>query len=659
MDITQQFQGEWIDRYNKVKSSFRCTPAPATPKGAQPQASQPDTASVSKGMSGSLIEVLDAVTSTQDKLEEDETKVTSEPSESDGSKGQLEPSESEGSKGQHSSGEEKPRTTTTTDAGESQEEVGDRPEAPGAGAAPSENSNSKDQAEVQHGEGETKDTNDDNSGQPSSGTETSNGDDHAKKVDDESQPKTIEVATKDYENIEDQVVPNLDSAEEPSEESKNASIPLSGGSSVGGEAVGSKSSTPPRFHITALAVFTRKDPSSTASATGSSSSSDKSPPCSVLVTGFTAANLFSHHLVPMLLVHHVRTKNRYSSGKLKSGSLPAGVLPMGAQGGGEFYMDIMDPVPNPIHLSSSVSESESMATVDPIGAVELEEYAAEDGSHGWPKIGQILPLDGGRLLVVTCNSAGSADKPMQTSLLLFSVDPSLKINRELFFHDTIKSAHFHICPLKESSDKVLLAGVSTDGRVIVFDCSSGKLGRVCEFTCFPPDSKEEATSCTYCPTTARLLVSLKSGRVQSLKITDKDTLRTQQSTEAAGMESGLDRNLNSKDFEDILELVGVSPVGVPFTCSSHVHWKEISLLQLNRRSPLHMNMGPEVAEARQWPPNLPHRQRGNMDNSKILQYEPPLEQPMSGRLVYALDLYSQEIPCVIPTVAHRPTCYYN
>ena len=173
------------------------------------------------------------------------------------------------------------------------------------------------------------------------------------------------------------------------------------------------------------------------------------------------------------------------------------------------------------------------------------------------------------------------------------------------------------------------------GAVIIYDCSTGKLVRLCEFQCLPEESADEVTSCTYCPTTAQLLVSLKGGTVLALKIRDRELARGAGDDKTSAGET-LDRVLTPKDFDDILDLVGVSPVGVPFSCSSHIHWKEISLLQLNRRSPLHMNMAPEVGgEGRRRPPNA-RRQRSNMDNSKILQYEPPVEQPASGKYVRAM-----------------------
>ncbi len=387
------------------------------------------------------------------------------------------------------------------------------------------------------------------------------------------------------------------------------------------------------FIITALSVFTRKDATTTTTSSnragvepaGKTKSSDS--PCCIVITGFTATNLFSHHHVPMLLMHHVRTKHR-SSSKSKPGVLPDGVMSIPAPGGGDFYVDLTDPVPNPIHLSSSMVESDSVATVDAIGAVELEEYACNVGSKGWPQIRQIVPLADGQLLAVTCSSTGSDDST-RTALLLFQVGPDLKINKELFFHTSVISPNFHICPLKKSSEQVLLAGASSFGEVIVFDCSLGKLDRLCEFRCFPPDAMEEITSCTYCPPTTQLLVSLKSGKVLGLKTAEREAPRTERGTRSES--SQVDHDLDSKDFGSILDMVGVSPTGVPFTCSSHVHWKEISLLQLNRRSPLHMNVAPEVAEGRRGPRSL-RRQRANVDNSKILQYEPPLEQPVSGRL---------------------------
>lgn len=322
----------------------------------------------------------------------------------------------------------------------------------------------------------------------------------------------------------------------------------------------------------------------------------------------------TQNLVPMLLVHHVKTKSR-SSAKSKGSlfSMPFGQSPAD-------FLDIAEPISNPIPLSTGPNEN--LASVDIVDGILLTECACGAESGCMPEVGQIVPLAGGSLLAVTCTTMD--DKSGKCSvLLLFKVSAEGKLEAECVSSVLMSSLECSICPVTETPrpDRNLLACVSTKGEVCLYNCAGGWLERLSGVQCSVGQEGELVTSCAYCPTTARFFVSLSSGKILSVKFTDQEKPTVEQSADA------LQQNvLDSSDFDGVLSLVAVSPVGVPFSCSSSVHWKEISLLWYNRRSPLHMNVAPQYAESKSQ-----HR-KGNVDNCRILQYEPTLE-PTSDRSV--------------------------
>ena len=395
------------------------------------------------------------------------------------------------------------------------------------------------------------------------------------------------------------------------------------------------------FHITALSVFTRgggsvsecPKSSSTPSTSSASVKSSSDGPSTFLVTGLTSVHPSTQNLTPMLLVHHVKTKSRCSS-KTKAPAFASSVASF-AQNPAAF-LDIADPLTNPIPLS--MSSREDLASLEVVDGIPLTECACGTESGCMPEVGQIVPMQGGAMLAVTCSTAGSSTSNSRCSvLLLFKVSLAGKLEAECVSSVLMSSSECYICPApattaatscpQQQSDRSLLACVGSDGEACLYSCAEGRLEKLAETHCGASAMQEgdRVTSCAYCPTTARLFVSLESGKVLSLKFEEHREPTPKPSTDTL-------KTLDPKDLDNVLSLITVSPLGVPFTCSSSVHWKEISLLWYNRRSPQHMNVAPLMPDRPRGPQHaLPHR-RGNVDNCRILQYEPTLEQT-TGRSV--------------------------
>lgn len=412
------------------------------------------------------------------------------------------------------------------------------------------------------------------------------------------------------------------------------------GESCGGGGEGVLKSKP-GCCITALSVFTvnsapNSSPffSSSTTTTASSSSSDPAP-CTLLVTGVTVSHPRTGNPTPTLLVHHVKVKSRFG-GKHK-GHAPSSSSTFTAPFGQSpaDFLDMADPITNPIPLSTGSNESQ--ASVEIVGGVPLYECACDaDDSEGvgrgvprpllLPEVRQIVPLAGGTLLAVTCGHVTVEDWSDECSvLLLFRVSPAGKLEALNVSSVFLPSPECHICPVIDAAYAAtpLLACVGSSlGEAWLYGCTGGKLERV-GVSRFggsgDGDKGDKVSSCVYCPNTCRLFVARENGKVLSLKLPDLKEVSTVGISTSEVLENS--RLLDSSELDNLLSLVTVSPLGLPFTCSSSVHWKEISQLWYNRRSPLHMNVAPEYADRKS---HHAHR-KGNMDNCRILQYEPTPE----------------------------------
>ena len=253
-----------------------------------------------------------------------------------------------------------------------------------------------------------------------------------------------------------------------------------------------------------------------------------------------------------------------------------------------------------------------------------------------PEICQIVPLAEGTLFAVTCHTLDRLNR-ISTALMLFRGSQDAKLMAKPVSTIFIPSSpEVCICPVSSGKPcNPLLASVSAEGRVVLYDCSWDKgLKTLCGFQCRGGEGRGGASSCVYCPTTGQLMVAWRNGNVSAIRFRDQnqtDAACTDSAKEAAS--DPLDRSLDSGDFDRLLDLVSVSSLGVAFTCSSHVHWKEISLLQLNRKSPVHVNVSPKRVGHLGPGDGGGRGRKENLDNSRILQYNPPLETPGPNRLV--------------------------
>ncbi len=445
------------------------------------------------------------------------------------------------------------------------------------------------------------------------------------------------------------------------------------------------------LRITTISMFTQ---SHTTKETPKSTSPDAS--ILVLVTAVTLLDPVTQRLLPILVTHHVKTRKPSSSIKSK-------IVPMMGSGvftQGPDYIDINDPLPNPVSLSTITREN--LSTTNFVNVLPLRDHITCGCGTGCcgAEVSQMVSLNDGRFLALTCNTLC---EDSSVNLFLFMVNLDGEVMPDPLSSIRMKCKDLWITPVKDvtsGSGKTMLAGVSSLGKVLVYRCADGVLDQLCSIQC-DLEVEDEFTSCTFSSSTGHLFISSRTGKVVSVLLKEKiesegDPSSVSQSRavlggsdhEAAALQLGYNKGsevvsssvedaeldsenltdgvdsgtvpteiLNSedlgdkavpdtlidspnldgtvallslKDLDDILNLVHLSSLGVPFSCSSPVHWKKITLLQLNRQSPLHINQPPEHVRS---PYYQGHGGRGNKDNSTILQFEPPMEPPTPNRSV--------------------------
>ena len=380
------------------------------------------------------------------------------------------------------------------------------------------------------------------------------------------------------------------------------------------------------FYISALSVAAQ-NPDITA-VEGNTTVTSTPPPdssCSLLVTGVTTLDPKTQTYSPSLIVHHIKT-GKHSTTKTKISSLtPSTVMYQSPD-----FLDMADPLPNPVPLSTVTCEN--LVTVDFVNVILLKDCVCSLKCQSMPpEITQVIPLDRGKLFAVACSVSNKSNQQC-VCLMLYKVVSGVQIKRKASSSLLIESSDLHICPVldaKDMSGRVLLASLSGQGEVVIYDCTGGFLEKICVFQCDPVEGNDMYTSCSYCSATGHLFVSLRSGKVFSLRLSNsKEDIVAMHDTQVGEKSNVISRMLALKDLDDILNLVQTSTQSVPFSCLCPVYWKEISLLQLNRRSPLHINVPSQQT------PGLhtkPHGKIKNVDNSRIYQYEPPLESLFPNR----------------------------
>lgn len=458
------------------------------------------------------------------------------------------------------------------------------------------------------------------------------------------------------------------------------------------------------FHITSLSVFktspvvklstanttlptktTAAATSATATAATDAESRAKATDqvsCSMVVTGLTKTIVESCRRrrthMPMLIIHVLEETRQQPTLPHKATATGGDSTPtvqqqiymahMQAVGGSLDLSDILPNIVNPLEFAP-----ESSVMLNLVGVVPLREMSCHVESGYMPEISQIVPLDRGNLLAVTCRTLDKSDNHPCTSLLLYRLTSEQKIEANPVSTMTIRSSELWICPVADSNfanadddtdggdddgssksesgndlqkERVLLASLSSCGDVMLYDCIGGVLEELGHTQCMSPGEGEERTHgedfthCAYCPTTCQLFVSTRSGKVLSLRVQAKTVDEGARGRSGEGMDtsdgsdSAIDWSLDEEDLDNLLSLVRTAPRGVPFTCSCPVDWKTISLEQVNRKSPLHVNPPPEQKQGPVTSSTAAHNEiRWNYDNSVILQYEPPLEPVLPNRSV--------------------------
>ena len=405
-------------------------------------------------------------------------------------------------------------------------------------------------------------------------------------------------------------------------------------------------------------------------------------PMCTLVTAVTRTTVESHRVVhtPMLVIHRVEE----STHELPPPHKPAASGGVGGGGGGgsaaqllesqnSDFLDLSEILPTVIASSSFASEVSAM--IDVMGVIPFKTLPSDFETECMPKISQIVPLDCGNLFALTCTSLKLDNQPC-SALLLYRITTEGRVEACPLARDIMYASEMWICPVAYSScfdvdddcssvddvdgsgkgeggreprvEKVLLAGLSQCGEVRLYDCAGGSLKELSRVLCESEPGMHQCdfTHCVYCPTTSSLFVSTSRGQVMSVRVSEKmaeESRRRRRRSEGMdtsdGSDCAIDWSLNEEDLGHLLSLVRTSPRGLSFTCSCPMDWKVISLEQVNRRSPMHVNPPPEQKQgpaATSWPstsPSITNEKRWNYDNSVILQYEPPLEPALPKRLV--------------------------
>lgn len=280
-----------------------------------------------------------------------------------------------------------------------------------------------------------------------------------------------------------------------------------------------------------------------------------------------------------------------------------------------------------------------------------------DLSHEWhegplPEVQQILPLNGGRLIAVNVGCARLDSSTVETkltygSLLLYRVVRDTEGNttvepqpaKRLNFSspaDTVVS----MCAVEDlfsghenkelSHSGDLLAVVTKRGSVVLYE--TDHLTPQAEYT--TEGGEEGYRSCICCARSGYLVVSTQRGDIVLLRVQKAPSERREQTDglQEESLDNGectsmyfrsfcilntshfhficpspaiLSQPLTSKDLDEFSIFTQTSSKGIPFSGSAPHGWREVSLLQHHRRTPIHM-----------------HLQHEELEDTRIWQYQP-------------------------------------
>ena len=360
-------------------------------------------------------------------------------------------------------------------------------------------------------------------------------------------------------------------------------------------------------HITSLSVLSVPDKDGSVAVTSAfkatpGTSKDSSQSSTVLITGITVYR--DGNFVPLLVVHRVKhsKQNQKKQGPKKKTPMPPVDYPLEElfEVPPESYTSLDDPLfsaPWEAPIDSNSEATDFPATLQYVQSFILSEFSVSSDSGGQPEIQQIIPLDNGRLVAVTCNMSkcppglfggkkGVEEDSDQTSpalsgsLFLFKVERAACVDITLLqsipTHDLTKNI-ISLCPIEENQttpsqnekptpkkkkeQSVLLATLLKNGVVVLYDCSMSQLTPVITFdpSSSPLDhhsaiveadplvsSGEEFVDCVYCPITNHLALATRAGKIIMLKL---DRLQNEESGSCKDVIDGRQERQSVSDEE--------------------------------------------------------------------------------------------------------------
>lgn len=403
-------------------------------------------------------------------------------------------------------------------------------------------------------------------------------------------------------------------------------------------------------------------------------------PYSVLLTGLTKTrerSFIKEHL-PLLIIHRCLEDPHHKLNTKSATGESVDAEGMEAQGLSSSVLQALGSLENdiPNAVSMSMFARENSIVLDIAGIIPMDDMTCSVESGCVPKIRQIVPLDDGNLLAVTCQTADQGTNEPCCHLILYQIQAAANqhVTLRRVGGEVVPSSHLWICAVESSGPHVaeksshdsmedilsadnepsefdrrrsiLLACLDGSGGILLLDCSSTGLSHVGRGCCDPrSDSQNEEevgeessigefTQCVFNPATKQLFVASRRGRLLSVKINNlaEEEGGGRRISESGaitdtfdGSDSTIDWSMDDEDLGHLLNLVRTSSRGLPITCSSPVDWSRISLEQVTRKSPLHVNPPPQPPSAGvslSEPPTPSNG--GSSDNSVILQYESPL-----------------------------------
>jgi len=379
--------------------------------------------------------------------------------------------------------------------------------------------------------------------------------------------------------------------------------------------------------------------------------------------------------VPVLVLHRCLEESQQNLLK-KSASAAGGegggegvATPIGSQSVSMAVFQALgsleSDIPNAVNSSMFAGEKKSVM-LNVVAVVPFEDLACSEESGCVPQISQLMPLDGGSLLAVTCRTLDQSTKQPFCSLILYQISKEEKVELKLVGVEAFQASSVCVVAveltdtscggvftthdsiddmLAEDSDKLapernstLLACLTSSGEFHLLDVSPTGFKQVGSAHCSKMLNnpglaegedecwEEKFVECVFCPGSNHVVVGTSGGRLLSLRLGHKNL--GQRLEDLGGSDSSISWSLDEEDMGHMLDLVRTSSKGMPISCTCPVDWSKVSLEKVSRKSPMHVNPPPEAADGQGSVPGTvdidsPHWQ-SNSDNSVILQYEAPL-----------------------------------